>query len=73
MVAQALPLYRRRMSQPRTVARSLAIAITTFVVTTAVIVAGWAVAGLAWAFIAIPLLVVAVVCGYVFVLARRGQ
>ncbi len=61
------------MSKPQSGARSTPIAIAAFVVPGAVVVFGWIAADISWGLIIIPMLMLAAVAGYAFVLARRGQ
>ncbi|MGB5937258.1 MAG: hypothetical protein WBG76_15520 [Ornithinimicrobium sp.] len=57
----------------RSVQRSLAIAVLGFLFSVAVIVVLWTVLDVSWSLAFIPLMVVAGISAYTYVLARRGQ
>lgn len=60
------------MANSRSVQQSLVIAILGFLFSAAVIVALWVVLDVSWSLAFIPLMVVAGIAGYTYVLARRG-
>ena len=57
----------------RSVQKSLVIAVLGFLFSVAVIVALWIVLDVSWSLAFIPLMVVAGISAYTYVLARRGQ
>lgn len=61
------------MANPRSVQQSVVIAILGFLFSVAVIVALWVILDVSWSFAFIPLMVVAGMAGYTYVLARRGS
>lgn len=61
------------MGQPRNVARSLIMAAGTLVVSAGLIVMMWIVLDISWNAIFIPILIVAGLSVYVYVLSRRGE
>ena len=60
------------MANSRSVQQCLVIAILGFLFSAAVIVALWVVLDVSWSLAFIPLMVVAGIAGYTYVLARRG-
>ena len=64
--------YDSLMANSRSVQQCLVIAILGFLFSAAVIVALWVVLDVSWSLAFIPLMVVAGIAGYTYVLARRG-